>query len=74
MSDLGTWQPIETAPRDGSVILICGFSPDYFVGDVKWDDGEWMLFSVEKDEYREPCFAATHWMPLPKPPSAHAGC
>jgi len=61
------WQPIETAPKDGSVILICGSSPKYFVADVKWD-GEWFLFSPEKDQYTEPCFAASHWQPLPTPP------
>jgi hypothetical protein len=62
-----TWQPIETAPKDGTIILICGFSPDYFVADAKWDGG-WGLFSPENDGYTEPCFAASHWMPLPLPP------
>ena len=69
-----TWQPIKTAPRDGTPVLI--WSPDAsahgislaqfieFEGDP--DDGGWQDFwsdtSVIIDA--EP----THWMPLPEPP------
>lgn len=75
MEKLGEWQPIETAPRDGTAILTF---PHYrvshwaeadetmsedgcFVG--RWDDGfeaYWCLAKV------------THWMPLPSPPKTEA--
>ena len=59
-----TWQPIETAPRDGTKVLLwC--DKDHTVA-VGWtvDDGEfayWDSNSVDGWSY-------THWMPLPDPP------
>lgn len=64
------WQPIETAPRDGSFVLI--FSPvalepllyiasfNEFEEDL--DPGEW----TDPSLYLVP--DPTHWMPLPEPP------
>ena len=63
------WQPIETAPRDGTEILC--FIPEH----------TWGLLTV-KEEYKVLRFIQgvtwanqglyteypTHWMPLPKPP------
>jgi hypothetical protein len=64
-----TWQPIEGAPKDGTVVLICGRTSrgQYFVADSKWD-GAWLLFHPDKDDYTEPCFGPTHWQPRPDPP------
>jgi len=57
------WQPIETAPQDGTEILIAGrydFSGvwDMAVGDCR--GGKARPFVGEH--------TATHWMPLPAPP------
>ena len=54
------WQPIETAPKDGTAILIrearcSGIAVQYFAG-WKYENGSIC--------YLEP----THWMPLPPPP------
>ena len=78
------WQPIETAPKDGSRVLICGSGGeidiasyteqwsvrDYFVRHAKDDD----VYKTVKEEcgYWETdvAFNPTHWMPLPRPPES----
>lgn len=71
---MSEWQPIETAPRDGSPVLIIDATaktPQAYFG--HWH-GEWRLGSVENwyDEDAGYCLGflpgATHWMPLPEPP------
>jgi hypothetical protein len=58
-----TWQPIETAPRDGTTVLA-------------WCD-EWKhartAWAYESDQWQAAppsIFQPTHWMPLPAPPEA----
>ena len=68
------WQPIETAPKDGSLFMVHN-GKDY--GVCRWlvedwvPDGffyhEWASDDLGYDqEYLGP--DATHWMPLPPPP------
>ena len=66
-----SWQPIETAPRDGSDVLAL-FSGGN-VSFVRWvfnhrtkttfwnDASEWDCYEYENTP-------PTHWMPLPEPP------
>lgn len=69
MSD---WQPIKTAPKDGTrIVILCDWDDVAVVGyfgkprhgtglphwRVWWDDADF-------DE----AFEATHWLPLPTPP------
>lgn len=66
---LTTWQPIETAPKDGSLILGVSANPEGCIDIVGWDSkaGGWSTGYFDREEYyilRDP----THWMPLPKPP------
>lgn len=68
---LAGWQPIETAPKDGTVILACDEWGGMFV--VKWTacgpKGQWDLTEVGSyatDAW--PSSDPTHWMPLPPPP------
>lgn len=70
------WQPIETAPKDGTVILLMQMHRDYT--DSTLDIGHFGFLEVSdydrSDVYdwftnagmEEP----THWMPLPAPPSS----
>ena len=68
---MNTWQPIETAPNDGTDILIGG---DYsYAGGVlqaywghthRKGDESWGWVDMEGDTYNP-----THWMPLPAPPT-----
>jgi len=71
MSD-GTigWQPIETAPKDGTNILVY---TAYGQCEVYWGDCGWeqkACIFVEDDGYWNAflCVLPTHWMPLPAPP------
>ena len=71
------WQPIETAPKDGTVILL--YEPDDDVKDRPqtfvgcWDEDrptrvygtQWMC-----EEYDAFNHYPTHWMELPAPPEA----
>lgn len=61
---MSEWQPIETAPKDGSEIL--AFVPGLFLGQ--------MVLFWSRDYWREKanCMGLkqppSHWMPLPSPP------
>jgi hypothetical protein len=61
------WQPIETAPKDGTNILL-GWPTMVLSG--YWADWRsrksWV---TSRGEYSDK-YAPTHWMPLPDPPVA----
>jgi len=76
-----TWQPIETAPRDGSRMLLFFPPPnEYFKTTVevgRWNDDQYakrprpyftgdMERTFGVSRYRD--YQPTHWMPLPAPP------
>ena len=76
MTDYNKWQFIETAPTDGTYILIYDknlevviswFGKDLFKEDYEgWLCGDGNDLSVGC--YYIPC-EPTHWMPLPPPPT-----
>jgi hypothetical protein len=60
------WQPIETAPRDGTPILLWAHMDwrDELIPVTGWyarGSGEWVCHAD--------WFNPTHWMPLPVPPA-----
>jgi len=61
------WQPIETAPKDGTEIL--GLFPNYHlrmnVTSMFWGSPGVWVNAFEDENYRE---SPTHWMPLPPAP------
>lgn len=60
------WQLIETAPKDGTwVLLWCDFA---IVG--RWSVKGNRVRNNWTDDYHgvNPVFSVTHWMPLPAPP------
>jgi hypothetical protein len=67
------WQPIETAPKDGTPILL-GF-PDSHSGEGRWMGdssrnhwGEVGWFEFSDDVLCDRPSKPTHWQPLPPPP------
>jgi hypothetical protein len=57
------WQPIETAPKDGTFILV--FSPGRIQETVAWcKDREFWMNGFDD----RPVEKITHWMPLPQSP------
>ena len=54
------WQKIETAPKDGTEILLGAKDGSITVG-------RWELHNFFTDGDFD-AFWATHWMPLPEPP------
>lgn len=74
------WQPIETAPKDGTDVLVMYMHIDtqvvhnaFFASEADgWDSGDvgWWSYEhsevsrIKLDDWMEP----THWMPLPDPP------
>lgn len=65
-----TWQPIDTAPKDGTRVDV--FSPLGLgrTTDAYYRDGVWWV-DVFIDDYAEPNSISpepTHWMPLPAAP------
>lgn len=66
---MSEWQPISTAPKDGTDILLGMYRPEFvdpIVMNSCWLDreergGHWMDW--------DGCPTPTHWMPLPEPPT-----
>jgi hypothetical protein len=71
---MNDWQPIDTAPKDGTEVL--GYSDERdpkielirYLG-ADFVDGDLICKWLDRDEAE---FPATHWMPLPKPPGGHS--
>lgn len=72
------WQPIETAPRDGTLIDLWISAVDcaFRAVDFKWEvtetqkQGQWVKDGNPLDwHYGNVGMQATHWMPVPAPPS-----
>jgi hypothetical protein len=59
------WQPIETAPKDGRVILVYGGIAHWYFNN---DGGEWRTLTGEQWPGKRINWLVTHWMPLPAKP------
>jgi len=60
---MGEWQPIETAPRDGSNVLATwadSWPKSPHVEAVYFSEGDW-FYSYDGDMHSRP---PTHWQPL----------
>jgi hypothetical protein len=69
------WQPIATAPKDGTPIILAVAGGDYYPRSAWWSAwaNNWVV--RENDAQTEATYlttAPTHWMPLPEPPAEDA--
>lgn len=69
------WRPIETAPKDGTLILVAGPKMGVMfdataITVVAWGGFEWKPMVGGWQAYEDSLEDAqpTHWMPLPDPP------
>lgn len=59
------WQPIETAPKDGSAYLgVIAPNGQPFIAFYEEEDGHQCQIQTEPKLHKP-----THWMPLPQPPT-----
>lgn len=70
-TDAREWQPIETAPKDGTNILLVNYKGNIASG--LWQEGllgvGWFLRGGNKpDTFFNGHHGPTHWMPLPDAP------
>ena len=68
--DAAPWQPIETAPTDGSWCLVAGqtFRTDGGAVVCRWDGRCWQ----SSDDGYQPYIEPTYWRPLPALPAIDA--
>lgn len=71
--EASVWQPIETAPKDGSYVdlWVCNAR----VPDCRWVDGAWLCYAPNDFESMDWCRIdlegePTHWMREPSAPEA----
>ena len=73
LREAAAWRPIETAPRDGTRVLVYpawydAKSNDYRAGEAYWQrmmrkPGRWATGASSLP------YEPTHWLPLPQPPA-----
>ena len=79
------WQPIETAPKDGTLVDLfvdghreadcCWHRLDWEIAHLQWptDSMGWATWSERDGEYGRFDPAPTHWQPFPAPPQTPEG-
>ena len=63
------WEGIESAPKDGTHILVCTAGSGYYAVSVHWFDNDWiesMTWDGEPVILKNP----THWIGIPPIPEA----
>lgn len=70
-----TWQPIETAPKDGLIDVWVDLHGGYRLADAYYDTicGQWRTSRPSNHLVCVPERHVTKWMPLPEPPVSLLG-
>lgn len=71
---MSEWQPIETAPKDGTPIIVGVAGLDRSSGEAHWWQGEdgrggWQTWDGANHRRTVYATTPTHWMPMPAPPA-----
>ena len=75
---MSNWQPISTAPKDGTRLMLYGcefrrhwYGTGYYFKGVPGDGEGWIAHSFLTQPHNDSSgtFQPSHWMPLPEPPS-----
>lgn len=77
----GRWEPIETALRDGTIVLLAGGrffceAREHYVSTpttAAWYGGFWLIVGTEGGYVCPGYDGPTHWMPLPPVPEVTHG-
>ena len=69
-TEVPNWRPIETAPKDGTPVLL-GFPGYLHAMHGHYEDGIWGQLDSDFGFEHLPT-QPTHWMPLPAPPALAA--
>lgn len=67
------WQPIETAPWDGTTVDLWSELSGTRETDARWTGSRWVRLGwneMNDGPGVEEVYHPTHWMPLPDPPKA----
>jgi hypothetical protein len=70
---MSEWQPIETAPRDGTEVFC--FIPEHNWGALKVGEDYKLLSFIQDVGWVNRAYhneKPTHWMPLPPPPTTES--
>ena len=62
---MSEWQPIETAPKDGTIVLVIDENGEICLGS---NSGGKYWSSVDSEGGRDDFDEPTYWMTLPAPP------
>ena len=65
---MSEWQPIETAPQDGTWVVLCRATDMDCIIAAVWEaaDNDFSWATLDGSYHKN---WGTHWMPLPEPPS-----
>jgi hypothetical protein len=68
LDELAAWRPIETAPKDGTLVLACWAGSGMYPIITRWLKNA----QAWTHPFNKPVNPPTHWMPLPTPPEKEA--
>jgi hypothetical protein len=68
---MSEWQPIASAPKDGTRVLICNAEGDsyHWAYVARCKRTRWLVLEANNGRTVHVASDPTHWMPMPSPPA-----